>query len=60
MKRAITDPPKAIRSKTSLLIIQYPLERLAPPLARAAPAFALGRLQPLRNFFRLLKVFQSC
>jgi hypothetical protein len=28
-----------------------------PALARAAPAFALGWLEPLRDFLRLLKVF---
>jgi hypothetical protein len=34
-----------------------PLDQLAPALARTGPAFALGWLEPLRDFFRLLEVF---
>jgi hypothetical protein len=34
-----------------------PLDQLAPPLARAGPAFAPGWLEPLRDDLRLLKVF---
>ena len=35
----------------------YPLDPLAPPLARAGPAFAPGWLEPLRDFLRLIEVF---
>jgi hypothetical protein len=33
-----------------------PLDQLAPPLARAGPAFAPGWLEPLRDGLRLLEV----
>jgi hypothetical protein len=44
-------------SSWELSLAFSPLNRLAPALAKAAPAFTLGWLEPLRDFFRLLEVF---